>query len=271
MSQAVQGGTSIKHFMIPLLLLSVPGSCNDEVQYPVDKVQAEGANVTYTCLNQDVLATSWTVNGEPYEPHRHGGNVKYLLGGSNLTLPAPSGYSMIQIQCFITMEGPTTLNFSATLYIQGIYIIICDFCRYNLLLALLFNILYVEPLQQVTNLRIEYDDDVVTVAFDPPNSLNLTNIEPDIQYILTIVRSDDEIMQTINSTSPLFKINVSELDSSYLYYILVTPRSNVEGARMGKKSERVHILNTLSKLFYSILTEIATCYVTISKLYGIQM
>lgn len=113
----------------------------------------------------------------------------------------------------------------------------------------------------MTNLAVDYNEDVMTVTFYPPYSLNLTDVEPDIQYNLTIVRSfDDLVIQTINSTSPLFKINVSELDSSYLYYILVTPRSNVEGARMGNTSERVFILSTLSKLFYSTLTEISTNY-----------
>lgn len=103
--------------MLVYLLLgfsAVPVSCD---QRPVDKTQAEGAFVIFTCTHNQAVVTSWTVDGQPFENFL--GMWETILNGSRLTLPTSSGYSSIEVICHITLSDEVTRTLSATLSIQG--------------------------------------------------------------------------------------------------------------------------------------------------------
>ena len=78
----------------------------------------------------------------------------------------------------------------------------------------------------------------VSYFWEPPSTLDLTGVEPDIVYCAEVynitcgeenlISSDCEIM------NPIYPASVGDgLDPSYVYEITVTPRSNIPGAANG--------------------------------------
>ena len=78
----------------------------------------------------------------------------------------------------------------------------------------------------------------VSYLWEPPSTLDLTGVEPDIVFCIKVsnitcgadnlVASDCEVM------NPVYPSSVGGgLDPSYVYEITVTPRSNVLGAING--------------------------------------
>ena len=78
----------------------------------------------------------------------------------------------------------------------------------------------------------------VSYFWEPPSTLDLTGVEPDIVYCVEVynitcgeenlIASDCEVM------NPIYPASVGDgLDPSYVYQITVTPRSNVPGAANG--------------------------------------
>ena len=93
------------------------------------------------------------------------------------------------------------------------------------------------PLDAVTNLTSTREPFHIT--WEPPFSLNLTGVEPDIIYCIKIVA----IESGCNSTEDLLALrdcnvttnnyDVKNLNAGYTYNITVTPRSNVDNALPG--------------------------------------
>ena len=76
-----------------------------------------------------------------------------------------------------------------------------------------------------------------TITWDPPTSLDLTNVEPDIAYcveVYNITCGDRELLiHDCNVTEPHYIIT----PDGYIREYIVTPRSNVEGAVNGTPSQ----------------------------------
>ena len=91
---------------------------------------------------------------------------------------------------------------------------------------------YLGKLQSVSNLERNGS----TLAWEPPFSLDLTGIDPDIVYCVEIVNitcgSTDLIISDCNVTEPSYTSD-NITPHGYIYEYTVTPRSNVEGARNG--------------------------------------
>ena len=89
------------------------------------------------------------------------------------------------------------------------------------------------PLDAVSNLKIN----TTVIMWDPPFSLNLTNVEPDIVYCVEVYDTSCEMRSNIisdcNVTLPHYTFQF--LTSGYTHEVVVTPRSNVEGAMNGSK------------------------------------
>ena len=91
------------------------------------------------------------------------------------------------------------------------------------------------------------------LSWSPPFSLNLTNIEPDIVYCVEVYNITcgrrDLITSDCDVTEPSYTSD--DLLDGYIYEYIVTPRSNVEGARNGTPSQP---LRGVSDLRLSIST-----------------
>ena len=115
------------------------------------------------------------------------------------------------------------------------------------------------PLGAVTNLTSTRDPFHIT--WEPPFSLNLTGVEPDIIYSIEIVA----IVSGCNSTEDLLFWSDSNVtnnyydgenfDPSYIYNITITPRSNVDDAIQGHTSvlKGLKIITTVTQLLLSTL------------------
>ena len=72
-----------------------------------------------------------------------------------------------------------------------------------------------------------------TVSWGEATSLNLTDVEPDVQYIVEIYQltpCSASILNKLNITSrPFYEFVMPD----FPYQLVITPRSNVEGARNG--------------------------------------
>ena len=74
-----------------------------------------------------------------------------------------------------------------------------------------------------------------TFSWDPPPSLDLTDIDPDIAYCVDIYNITCDMRERIISdcsvTEPIYTSDV--IMDGYIYEYTITPRSNVPGARNG--------------------------------------
>ena len=77
-----------------------------------------------------------------------------------------------------------------------------------------------------------------TITWDPPFSLNLTDIDPDIVYCVEVYNITcgrrDLIISDCNVIEPSYTSDA--LYEGFLYNLIVTPRSNVDSAQNGTSS-----------------------------------
>lgn len=77
-----------------------------------------------------------------------------------------------------------------------------------------------------------------TLIWTPPFTLDLTGVDPDIIYCVEVYNITcgrrDLIISDCNVTEPSYTLNGTEAGDIYEY--IVTPRSNVEGAKNGTPS-----------------------------------
>ena len=79
-----------------------------------------------------------------------------------------------------------------------------------------------------------------TLSWDPPFSLNLTNVDPDITYCLDVYNitcgGRELVISDCNVTENSYSSDAIAQDG-YIYEYIVTPRSNVQGAQNGTLSQ----------------------------------
>ena len=100
----------------------------------------------------------------------------------------------------------------------------------------------IDELDSVSGIQV-FNRSVISLTWNPPPSLNITNVEPDIAYcvdILLITCNKQQIIKT-NCTvlQPKFTLMRSNPDPRELYQFIITPRNNVKGAINGTPSEPV--------------------------------
>ena len=71
-----------------------------------------------------------------------------------------------------------------------------------------------------------------TVSWAKAPSLNLTDVEPDVLYIVEIRTMCDEVLQIDFTT--ILQYEFPNPHPRFPYELVVTPRSNVEGAKNGE-------------------------------------
>ena len=79
-----------------------------------------------------------------------------------------------------------------------------------------------------------------TLSWNPPFSLDLTNVEPNIVYCVDVYNitcgGRELLISDCNVTETSYTSDVIAPDG-YIYEYIVTPRSNVEGAANGTPSQ----------------------------------
>lgn len=86
------------------------------------------------------------------------------------------------------------------------------------------------------------DKDAIVIIWEPPFSLNLTDTEPDIIYCVEMFnvtgrKSRDHILSDCNVVVPYYTFTSSQPDPTDTFEVIITPRSNIEGATNGTLSE----------------------------------
>ena len=83
--------------------------------------------------------------------------------------------------------------------------------------------------------------EVILLSWTPPFSLDLTAVDPDIAYCVDVYNITDggllHISSNCNILSPSYTFTVENPDPTNEFEFTVTPRSNVEGARNGTRSQ----------------------------------
>ena len=95
--------------------------------------------------------------------------------------------------------------------------------------------MYILPgaLDDVSGLRIETS----TIKWEPPFSLDLTNVEIDIVFCVEIYNVTCGARDLVISDCDVTSTNYTITPDGYLYEFIVIPRSNVEGAMNGTPSQ----------------------------------
>ena len=79
-----------------------------------------------------------------------------------------------------------------------------------------------------------------TFSWDPPFSLNLTNVDPDIAYCVEVYNitcgGRELVFSDCNVTENSYISDAID-PNGYIYEYIVTPRSNVQGAQNGTPSQ----------------------------------
>ena len=104
------------------------------------------------------------------------------------------------------------------------------------------------PLGPVSNIVVNNFTDIL-LSWQPPFTLNLSNIEPNIVYcidVFTISCGTIHAFSKCDITQLYFQYNGSDPRNKYQF--IITPRSNVAGAINGTASELVTGRSTASKL-----------------------
>ena len=101
--------------------------------------------------------------------------------------------------------------------------------------------LHLGPLNSVSSINVSsVSSAFITLNWIPPFSLNITTAEPDILYCIDVYNAsaDTELLlvSNCNVSQPGYTFTVDNPDPRDLFYFIVTPRSNVEGARNGTPS-----------------------------------
>ena len=99
-------------------------------------------------------------------------------------------------------------------------------------------------LKSVSNLRFvnEASCDSISIAWEAPFSLNLTNAEPDILYyihIYNITRGEEDMVESVNIADQYYTFSHANLSLSQEFTFTVTPVSNVPGAVNGTNNKHL--------------------------------
>ena len=77
----------------------------------------------------------------------------------------------------------------------------------------------------------------VYLSWEPPSSLDLSAADPDIAYCVDAYRTDitshPHILRNCNVLEPHYNFSLVNPDPSELFTFIITPRSNMDGARNG--------------------------------------
>ena len=100
------------------------------------------------------------------------------------------------------------------------------------------------PLESVSNLRVvnEASYDSISIAWEAPFSLNLTNAEPDVLYyvdVYNITGGGKVIVESVNIADQYYNFSHANLSLSQEFNFTVTPVSNVPGAVNGTNSKHL--------------------------------
>ena len=104
-------------------------------------------------------------------------------------------------------------------------------------------IIILGSLEAVVNLMAKFTSSSIHLSWQPPFSLNLTTAEPDIVYcvdVFNIINGETERVHLISNYSVFqtyYTFAVDDPDPKDIFQFIVTPRSNIEGARNGTTKE----------------------------------
>ena len=97
--------------------------------------------------------------------------------------------------------------------------------------------MYAGQLRSQGNISSSFVEDSVSqiLFWEQPFSLNLTNADPDVVYIIDIYRLNTTCFdhQHLKHSEIVFQPYFEFIQPPFPYEVIVTPRSNVEGARNG--------------------------------------
>ena len=98
-------------------------------------------------------------------------------------------------------------------------------------------------LESVGNLTYMSSVSVIALTWKPPFSLCLTTAHPDVVYCVDIfnvttgVLTRDHLVTNCSVFEPCYNFTVEQPNARDLFQFIVTPRSNVEGAKNGTTNE----------------------------------
>ena len=84
--------------------------------------------------------------------------------------------------------------------------------------------------------------DSISIAWEAPFSLNLTNAEPDVLYyihIYNITGGEEDMVESVNIAEEYYTFSHAKLSLSQEFNFTVTPVSNVPGAVNGTNSKHL--------------------------------
>ena len=117
-------------------------------------------------------------------------------------------------------------------------------------MSFVYVLLLLGPLDAVTSLTKVNS----TISWEPPFSLDLTNVEPDIVYCVDVYNITCGGRDLVSSDCSVTDTNYTSLSDDYLYEYIVTPRSNVEGVENGTSQP-------FKGEFVMVAIKFASCYI----------
>ena len=223
----------------PTVLPTTIEAVSDFTRGPSSLNVTIGELAVFHCQHPDAFRVDWRLNGTLLEVS----NFPPTISANSRSLPDGSGYlHSLTIRALTTnnntifdcvLPGFQTVSTSALLRIQGRNLgVECMYC--NTVSVIYYTI---GPLDAPANVRSSrnYNSKTTTIIWSPPFSLDLTSSDIDVIYCLEVYNitcgEGALIISDCNVTEHTY--HTSFLYPRYIYYITVTPRSNVEGALNG--------------------------------------
>ena len=127
------------------------------------------------------------------------------------------------------------------------------------------------PLGPVSNIIVNNSTDIFSLLWQPPFTLNLSNVEPNIVYCIDVYAITCGIVHVFGRCDILqlyFHYSINDSDPRSEYQFIITPRSNVAGAINGTSSEPITGRFMASKFGdHSCIQDVSIDYVALMHYY----
>ena len=204
---------------------------------------AIGTKGKFRCQHSTADIVSWRINGtslgsfHPKDVTTEGVATPDGLYHV-LTIGAVAAYNGTFIECVAIFfdDSAPELTPAVPLLIQGLYAVVCTRNYIIILLCLIKGLL--DPVSDIS-LNISTS---ISLSWQPPDSLNLSYVEPDIVYCVDVFKITcgiEQVLSKFDFTQSYFYYNVNDPDPRDIYQFVITPRSNVVGAINGTASEPI--------------------------------
>lgn len=231
------------------------------IHQPEDETVFSGTAAHFVCGTRgSATSPTWRLNGKmdlpPDVSINETTNSRFGLHYTRLSIPGVSNYNRTKVQC---LSGEGDGSNIASMYLQGIYVaMIVDLYTSEIF------ILTAGTLSHVVNVRVQKDDERVTIFWAAPFSLDVSHVEYDIWYWVHVYDKTQQRKLNCTNCVDIYDTNYiftpEQEDQCHEYTFTIVPLNGAgEGERYYLAYHNSKCRNLLSNKSKTTLPAVAMC------------